>query len=444
MQRKYFNLGDILAGRWLMDRSYAQAYFPVVHGMLTGIKVEREGEPSTPFTAAVIGSNQVYYISEYGEANPVSKAPDGSIAIMDIKGPITKADQYCGSAGTETKAAILKEAIANPNIKGLILSIDSGGGEASATEFFADIIKNSSKPIVAHINGMAASAAYWIASAANKIVVSGKTSSVGSIGVYIQLADFAAYYEERGIKVHTIYAPQSTEKNKEYNEALKGNYEPMEQDLKTFADFFINAVKDNRGSKINYKAKTIFEGAMFYSEDAVENGLADEIGDIEKAIDVLNSLISTTSQNAGNASFNAHNLSDMKLNINSNQVRLAALLGVAFAENQETVEVELTADHLATIESALQTAITGQEEAAASLETVTGQLNTANADLEARTSELATANQTIETLNGRGATNVIAAQDANANVAKKGIDAYVPEGGEALYADAKAMFNQPS
>jgi hypothetical protein len=218
----------------------------------------------------------------------------------------------------------------------------------------------------------------------------------------------------------------------------------MEQDLKTFADFFINAVKDNRGSKINSKAKTIFEGAMFYSEDAVENGLADEMGDIEKAVDVLNSLISTGSQSAGKTSFNAHNLSDMKLNINSNQVRLAALLGVAFAENQETAEVELNADHLATIESALQTAITGQEEAAASLETVTSELNTATAALEARNSKLATANQTIETLNGRGATNVIAAQDANANGAKKGIDAYVPEGGEALYAEARAMYSQPS
>lgn len=377
MARRFLHLSDILKTRWLMHEQFAIAYYPTVINLLNGGENinrlsntdDEDGEPLPVIQNAIIGGSNVFFISEYGEAAPPENAPQNSIAVLGIKGAITKYDQFCGGAGIETKAALFDRAMANPNINGLILDIDSGGGDANATEFFASKIKNASKPVVALVTGMAASAAYWIGSAARRIILNGKISEVGSIGTYIQIADFTNYYESKGIKIIREYAPQSVEKNKAYEDLLKGDNKAMKEDLRKFTEFFIEAVKENRSGKLG-KDKGIFEGKMYFTEDAIAQGLADQMGTMDDAVNAINELKTQTS-----TSTSQHN--NMKLMISKSMGALASVLALQFAENQSEQEVDLTAEQLTSINQALADSLKKQ-----------GDLSTQVTDLQTKQTEL--------------------------------------------------------
>lgn len=358
-----------------MHEAFATAYYPTVINLLNGyteIKAfddDDEGEAQPVIQNAVISGSNVYFISEYGEAAPPEKAPKNSIAVLGLRGAITKYDQFCGAAGIETKAALFDRAMANPNINGVILDIDSGGGDANATEFFADKIKNATKPVVALVTGMAASAAYWIGSAAQKIILNGKISEVGSIGTYIQIADFTEYYKKNGISIIREYAPQSVEKNKAYEDLLKGDNKAMKEELQKFTQFFIDAVKENRGDQLG-KDPGIFQGKMYFAEEAISLGLADQLGNMDDAVNAINEL----QTQSGTSTTQTNN---MKVMISKSMGAIATVLALQFAENQNEQEVDLTAEQLASINQALTDA-----------QKKSGDLQTKVTDLETKQTEL--------------------------------------------------------
>lgn len=249
----------------------------VLNGV-TAYSDDREEEKPTMATMVLAGTSVPVvrgHWSMMGLKEEAHKLPKGSSVIVCVHGPITKADQYCGPVGSASIASFVEEIGSMPNISTIILDIDSPGGQVDGTQTLANAVKNSPKRTVAYINdGMACSAAYWIASAADEIYVSQKTDVVGSIGVYVTLADFKAYYEKLGLKIHEIYSNRSTEKNKDYLDALAGEYGPIKADLDFIADEFIAAVKANRPG-INLSAGDPFKGATYYADQAIEIGLID-------------------------------------------------------------------------------------------------------------------------------------------------------------------------
>ncbi len=80
-------------------------------------------------------------------------------------------------------------AASNPNIAAIVLQIDSPGGEVSGTQQLADVIKSVQKPVVAFVDGMMASAALWIGSAADEIIASTPQDIIGSIGTMMSFGD---------------------------------------------------------------------------------------------------------------------------------------------------------------------------------------------------------------------------------------------------------------
>ena len=84
--------------------------------------------------------------------------------------------------------------------------VDSPGGQVTGTDLLAEAIKNSATPIVAYIEGMAASAAYWIISGASKIVASSDLDRIGSIGTMLMVEDLKPFFEAQGVKFHEVYA----------------------------------------------------------------------------------------------------------------------------------------------------------------------------------------------------------------------------------------------
>jgi ClpP class serine protease len=210
-------------------------------------------------------------------------APKGSVAVIPITDAIMKYD-YCGAYGTKSIAAFIKDAVASKNVVGVLLDMDTPGGEVYGTKNLSDVIGASTKPVVTHISdGYCASAGMYIASKSNKILMHQPTDKVGSIGVYTTLIDPRGAYEAKGFKVKTIYSPTSPEKNAAWIEAMeKDNDKPMKADLAYLDKVFMDQVRNGRGAKLNEDA---LKGGMYYTDEAIEMGLCDGYATFEQAIE---------------------------------------------------------------------------------------------------------------------------------------------------------------
>ena len=96
--------------------------------------------------------------------------------------------------------------------------------------------------------------------------------------------DYAKYYEDLGIKQHTIYSNLSDYKNKPFEEARKGNYDAIrDEELDPLARDFQENVKRNRGQRLQLDTEGLLRGRMFYARESVRVGLADRIGTLQLA-----------------------------------------------------------------------------------------------------------------------------------------------------------------
>lgn len=231
------------------------------------------------------------------KAGKYSDAPEGSVAVITLKGDMLKYGTMC-SYGTEEIAAAMCEAASSPKIIGIRLDMDSGGGAVDAIPPMLDAIsfsQSQKKPVVACCD-LCASACYYVACHCNKIIADNDISAeFGSIGVMMQFPDYAKYYEQKGIKVHTIYSDLSTHKNAPFEAALKGEYKSIKEEmLNPLAREFQQAVKSHRPN-LDDKVDGILNGRMFFAKDALKYGLIDAIGNRDAATEEVRRLAASMS-----------------------------------------------------------------------------------------------------------------------------------------------------
>jgi len=298
-------LSDLLRKPWLINPLFAESQLPLIAALLSGSQVTlaSDNKPVTnpyftnisdyddygPKPLITVGANSSGTISA-SRWRSFDDAPKGSLAVIPVTGPILKYGGECGEPGSVHMMDWVKQASVSDRISGIIIRMDSPGGMVDGTASLADAIKESQKRTVGFIDdGIMASACMWIGSACNEIYASQKTDSAGSIGVYSTLYDFSERLKMLGITLHEIYAPQSTEKNKDYKEALTGNYALIQQDMKFICDQFIATIKTNRAGKLNLSAGDPFKGALYFAEEATAIGLIDGIKSFDQVVnDLLN------------------------------------------------------------------------------------------------------------------------------------------------------------
>lgn len=255
----------------MIEESFAANYLPYITDFLNNpTRFNRDRKPED-FLSVYNGYDSRQQIKN------IKDAPEGSVAVLNITGAITKHDQDCGPDGMQSKASVLRACYSTDNIKGVILKIDSGGGEGMAMRLMSEALREKNKPVVAFIDDQACSAAYGIASGTDYIVANNDLAQVGSIGTYLTIADYEKYYEKQGIKLTEIYASLSTDKNKDYYEALKGNMEPLRKVADKFNEGFLSMIEKNREGKLTTDRKTWGTGKVWFAQDALEIGLIDEI-----------------------------------------------------------------------------------------------------------------------------------------------------------------------
>lgn len=260
---------------WLVDA----ATIAIGQRILAGDKLDLE-EKDTAYKI------QLYQDDDNDDGPATPKKVDGAVAVFPISGTLYKEDTWC-SYGTDTIAARLRE-IANDNrVSAIVLDIASGGGCANAIPPMLQAIeeiKASGKPILVHTD-YCCSAAYWIAAAANRIYMDNHTVSiVGSIGAYSQIVETSpGDLEKNGYKIHTIYADESSSKNKAYRALQSGDEGPYKADLSRLVTIFQNDVKNHRAN-LKAEADGVLTGDNFYSDQAIANGLVDGVMTLEEVI----------------------------------------------------------------------------------------------------------------------------------------------------------------
>ena len=334
-------LHALARGVWAIDPNYAENQLNYIESFLRGESSEFKTDAHvkiSEFPQVYAGGNLVELNSSVWSFNEdLSRIPSGSSVVIPVSGPIMK-NNYCGSPGSMTMAKWISRLDSNPNCNTIIFNIDSPGGMVDGTQTFADAIKNCKTKTIAFINdGTCASAAYWIASSCDEIVSSHKTNSVGSIGVYVQLANWEKHYKEhQKLEIISIYSDLSDEKNLPYIEALRGNDKLIKKEmLNPLAEAFISAVKENRSGKINLSEGDPFKGKVYMSEEALAIGLIDRIASLQE---LLNG--GSDNQNGAIASNTNPEPTMKKLTLLASMVNLLSFWNKSVEAGNDKVEVE--------------------------------------------------------------------------------------------------------
>lgn len=134
------------------------------------------------------------------DAAPPYELAEGSVAVIPVEGVILRQGLWYGTAGLQDLHAALDAAVAAPEVRAILLSLHSPGGQARGVKEAADAIfaARRVKPCAAFVDGLCASAAYWLASATGA-VYAGPSSTVGSVGVILRHMDKSGWNKEMGL-----------------------------------------------------------------------------------------------------------------------------------------------------------------------------------------------------------------------------------------------------
>lgn len=218
--------------------------------------------------------------SRYLALKPVTVGTrSNKMAVIPVEGVLTKDSPWAGTTyGSITDA--VEQSAADPSVKRIVLAFDSPGGEITGLPETAAVIRNASmvKPVSAHVDGMAASAAYWLASQSTEIAMS-PSSEVGSVGVRIMHADVSKMLDDAGIKITEMHAGKFKTEWSPFQPLTDDAKAHMQERLNSAHADFINAVAEGRGKRAtaDIAAARYGEGRMFTAQQAMGHGLADKV-----------------------------------------------------------------------------------------------------------------------------------------------------------------------
>ena len=279
---------------WLLETSVRQA---IEQAQAAGIipTVEQQTEFETSRTAAMVdGNSRVLTLA-------------GNSAEIAIKGTLTKSPDFMAMlfGGGNTTYTEIVSAIAaaeqDDNITDITLSIDSPGGAFDGLFDALASIQSAKKPIKAVVGGMAASAAYAIASQADTIVASNVASRIGSIGV---AAEF-------NVNKNSVILTSTDAPKKRPDVTTAAGKEMVVEELDALHEIFVEAIAKGRGVSIDTINGGFGQGATLLADDALKRGMIDSVAKTTfKTVDTTN--LKTVASDGDNPEVELMNLSELK------------------------------------------------------------------------------------------------------------------------------------
>ncbi len=348
------NLFSLLSTNWFIEPTMKNTLLPQLQNILDGKLIEGNSLYPSIYTSSSITAGT--------KDTPNPNSEDQYVAVIPIKGGIYKYNQFCGPTGTQSIGRQIQSYDRDSNCIGIVLDIDSGGGQVSGTAELYDIITSIDTRIETYTDGFLCSAAYYIASATDRINANKRADKIGSIGVMTYFVDLEGYYKSLGANVIEEYSTKSPDKNKAIRELLNGNPEQwIKEELDPIAEEFIADVKAKRKDI----KEEVFTGSTYGPSKAQSMGLVDKLGSLKE---VVNSLLNTNTN------------TDNKSEYMSKKIALTALNGVLAIEALASTDkgTYLNQEQLETINSSLADNATTVEQLNASLDTATNAVTNLN------------------------------------------------------------------
>ena len=258
------------------------------------------------------------------------------IAIIYAVGGIMSGKSNPGPRGSsimgdKTIMKAIKQARNDKSIEAIILRIDSGGGSAVASDqMWREIYKTTNdstnkKPFIASMSGVAASGGYYIACEADTIIAQ-NTTVTGSIGVIGMGFNLSELYNRIGINKEVIKRGKFSDLLTQSREWTEEENEKMQKSIEYFYDEFKNRVLEGRPNLTSDGLEQLALGRVWSGNEALENGLIDEVGGINETIEIAKimsgidkekeiEIVEYPNQNTNSfsASMQANNLTDFEL-----------------------------------------------------------------------------------------------------------------------------------
>ncbi|TGY87347.1 S49 family peptidase [Marinicauda algicola] len=229
-----------------------------------------------------------------GDTRPAAQAGNAvttaGVAVIPVTGVMTLHGieifgRTIGGTTARTRERIAR-ALGDESVSQIVLNIDSPGGAVDGIPELAAFIReaNEQKPVTAVANTLAASAAYWIATAAGELVVT-PSGEVGSIGVYIHHENWAAFEEGLGVEHTFVHAGRNkTEANmfEPLSEEARAHLQARVDDV--YAMFIADVMRGRGVTRSVASGEQFGEGRTYGAREAVRRGMADRVATLEETV----------------------------------------------------------------------------------------------------------------------------------------------------------------
>lgn len=213
----------------------------------------------------------------------------GMITGAEVSGPFSAP----GFSVSTIKRA-LRQAVADPKVKAIVLNVNTPGGEVTASDTLYGEVKKAAaaKPVVVYMDAMATSGGYYLSAGASKIVAN-PTTLTGSIGVIIQTLNYSEAFGKLGLESMTFVSGA-------FKDSLNGA-RPMRDEEKAYIqslvgqmyDRFVSVIEEGRKIPAQTLKTGVADGRILGAADALKHKLIDQVGYVEDAYSLARELSSS-------------------------------------------------------------------------------------------------------------------------------------------------------
>jgi len=284
---------DILSNNiWLMEATYLKHFMETVASKDLAESLAAAANNEKLFST--------FFADESGKGGKPYEINNG-IATINIEGPLMKKAKgffamLLGIQSMEKIGENFNLALADKDVHGIFLKIDSPGGSADGTQALSDIVfaGRGQKPIMSFVDSNMLSAALWIGTASDYTVVSDSISRVGSIGAVAIHREISEAAKEAGIKFTVFGSGDFKKIGNEFEALSKKDVEYLQSQIDFLHARFLDGVSKNLGIPVSKIHKDARESKIFLGQQGIDAGIAHEILTKEKALAKLRTMINNS------------------------------------------------------------------------------------------------------------------------------------------------------
>lgn len=208
----------------------------------------------------------------------------GNVAVIGVRGSLmNKAPKLYEDLGLVTRYQTVideTERAVAAGAAGIVYAIDSPGGTVAGVVEAGDAIASAGVPTVAWCDGLACSAAYWLASQCEAIVAT-PSAEIGNIGAILTWADCTGFWQDMGVEFKALVSEGATLKSTFHTEPDAEQVEFLQERINQAGEDFRNAVKSGRGEAIDPE---VWRAGWYSGQRALDLGLSDKVGGFDAAM----------------------------------------------------------------------------------------------------------------------------------------------------------------